>query len=193
MGPKTYNHWLYLIKLLELWELWLSWGKLWREPATGWFDLVFHPYTQVWWQTCTSVPLWTDLHPRFLWALPCPGIAHKHSVSNLDPWGSNHQAENIQRLTWASLHTCSICAAWSSCGSWTSGEGAVTKVLPLHAICYSMVGLPCLILVGENESSLTEIWCARVEEYPGAPPAQREGEEERIMGGVTWRGIVRVK
>lgn len=38
--------------------------------------------------------------------------------------------------TEASLHICSRCAAWFSCGSWT-GAGAIPKLLPVCGICSS--------------------------------------------------------
>ena len=51
--------------------------------------------------------------------------------TNLDCWGSqrlNHQPKSIHGLH-LGLPAHSRCAAWSSCGSWTAGKGAIPKAV----------------------------------------------------------------
>jgi hypothetical protein len=52
--------------------------------------------------------------------------------THLDSWGSrclDSQLKNMQRLDLGLLTLCSRCAAWSSCGSHTTGTVAMAKAV----------------------------------------------------------------
>jgi hypothetical protein len=73
---------------------------------------------------------------------------------------------------------CSLVFMWVL-NNWSRGGGGYPKSCCLY-MEHVLVGLPCLVSVGEDESSLTETWCAKVGGHPGGPyPLWGEGEWER--------------
>jgi hypothetical protein len=66
----------------------------------------------------------------------------------------NHQPKSKHRLNLGLLLICSRCAAWSSCGSTTTGEGPVPEsvaCMPVGPIL--LTGPSCLASVGKHVPS----------------------------------------
>lgn len=111
------------------------------------------------------------------------------TLEHLGDWATNLTVWVCTDWTQASLHMCSKCADWSSCGSvW----GKLSrKLLPVSGICSPSWAV--FSGLGEEALGFSETWRRRGREILGAPTCSeknRRGNGGRIMGGVTLkRGV----
>jgi hypothetical protein len=97
--------------------------------------------------------------------------------TNLDPWGSqklNYYPKSTQGSNLAFPLMCSKCAVWSSCGSQTTGVGAIPKAVACLWDIFFWLG--CQASVGEDVSH----W-ALMFGWGGCHPLRGEGERGSIV------------
>jgi hypothetical protein len=80
--------------------------------------------------------------------------AHKEKQSKPLDQSRRVHLSNIQVKTW--VQSKDRCAAQSSCGSPTTGAGAVPKAVACLSVEYAAPMAPCLPLVGEGAPSPAE-------------------------------------
>ena len=115
----------------------------------------------------------------------------KGTLEALREWTTNKRTYSA--CPSASQHICSRCAAWSLCGSGTTGAGAIAKVVACLWDMYFLAGLPCLASMAEEMPSLTESWSTGVRGYPDGSYCSEEngrGDMEELWEAVAERGAV---